>query len=131
MFIIHTELKHIETILNKATDFLCALLLPSHIIRSLKTNLVFNDDDEKEIKSHPRMEERVNQLLIKVKRREKEAYFAFMEALKQHRHDLFLAAIAIESKCRSEGNIFLAMSLIWSWLRHTYATGLRSMIQVN
>ena len=85
------------------TTLLCKFLDPSRILRSLKTKLVLTDDDVREIKSHPSTEERVDQMLVLLKRKSKEAYWALMESLRVERPDLFRAVIAIESEFVGKG----------------------------
>ena len=100
----HTDLDQIKEIIYRATEVLCKYLDPSHILMKLKSSLILTDDDVYVIKSHPSMEEKVDELLSILKRKSEEAYFCLMEALRNLRPDLFKEIVDIERACIT-GNI--------------------------
>ena len=95
----HTGLEQIKEIIYRATEVLYKYLDPSHILMKLKSSLILTDDDVHVIKSHPSMEEKVDELLTMLKRKSEEAYFCLMEALRNLRPDLFKEVVGIERAC--------------------------------
>ena len=90
-------MKQVQEILYRMTTLLCQFLDPSQVLLFLKTRLILTDDDVRAIKSHPSMDERVDYMLVLLKQRGQEAYFALMEALRAKRQDLFQEILNIES----------------------------------
>ena len=91
-----TDLKKIKCILNKSTEILSQFLDPSHILNKLASKEHLKVDDKDRIRQYPAISDRVRKLLEMLQRKEKEAYFSFMVALRTERPDLFKVVIDIE-----------------------------------
>ena len=102
----HTGLEQIKEIIYRATTALCRYLDPSRILIELKASLILTDDDVHVIKSHPSMEEMVDELLTMLKRKSEEGYFCLMEALRNLRPDLFKKIVDIERACITGSMLF-------------------------
>ena len=93
---VFTDLDQIKDILNKATKLLCDFLDPYYIVIALKLKQHLKTTDQQEIRHCSVMPEKVDRLLTILQRKRKEAYFAFMVALRKERPDLFTEVIKIE-----------------------------------
>ena len=96
MFGFFSDLDQIKDILDKATVLLCKFLDPSNIVITLKSKQHLKRINQQEISHLPEMQKRVETLLTILRRKEKEAYFAFMAALRKERPDLFAEVINME-----------------------------------
>ena len=90
------NLQLIKRVLNRATVLLDQFLDPSHILNELTSKEHLNIDDTKKIRKCAPISERVDKLLKILQRKEKEAYFSFMVALRKERPDLFPLVVDIE-----------------------------------
>ena len=85
-----------NTVLTKSTVLLCKFLDPSNILRHLKAELALNNDDCQKIRQSEVTTERVEKLLETLTRKDRNAYFALMVALRKQRLDLFNKVVSIE-----------------------------------
>ena len=111
------ERAKIKKILHRATALLCQHLCmkSSSIIPNLKSEGALTDGDVEEIESHPRKEDKIDAMLVLLKRKPAKAYYSFMDVLWKNEEceDLFHAMERIEKEFGFSGRyIFLMFILI-------------------
>lgn len=101
MCIFFTDLEKMQQILDEANVMLCKYLNPSGILLTLKANRALTPADVQRIDKKDTVSDKVEMLLDILHRKEKEAYFALMVALRKERQDLFNKVVEIEWAVKS------------------------------